>query len=150
MPSSRLMRAMEEIGKNKKTTRNQLSTKKRKEAFIQALEQTMGVQTPARKMVGNLSPETVRQWREKDPEFAKAMDECKAVCGDFVESKLLQKIKDGDTTAIIFYCKTQLKGRGYSERTEITGADGGSIKVQLKTDQELDKELASLERKAKA
>ena len=96
---------MEEIGKQKK---QRLSTKVRKQMYLDALEKTMGIQTPARKMVGNLSPETVRQWREKDKDFAAKMDECKSMCGDFVESKLLQKIKDGDTTAIIFYCKTQL------------------------------------------
>lgn len=134
---------MEENGKTKK---ERLSTKVRKQMFLEALERSMGIQTPALKATGNLSPETVRQWREKDKEFAKKMDACKAVCGDFVESKLLQKIKDGDTTAIIFYCKTQLKERGYTERREITGADGKDL-FATKSDEELDKEIEELKRK---
>ena len=134
---------MEENGTQKKQL---LSTKVRKQMYLEALEKTMGIQTPARKMVGNLSPETVRQWREKDKDFAAKMDECKSMCGDFVESKLLQKIKDGDTTAIIFYCKTQLKERGYTERKEITGADGKDL-FATKTDEELAAEIEELQRK---
>ena len=46
---------------------------------------------------------------------------------DTVELALMTKIDKGDTTAIIFYLKTQCKSRGYVERQEITGADGGKI-----------------------
>jgi hypothetical protein len=44
-----------------------------------------------------------------------------------VEDALVEKIKDKDTTAIIFACKTKLKKRGYVERQEITGADGKKV-----------------------
>lgn len=115
---------VEENGIHKK---ERLSTKIRKEAFLQALKKSMGIITPALKTVGNLSPETVRQWREKDPDFARRMDECEMEQGDFVESKLLQCINEGDTSAIIFYCKTKLKKRGYTERNEVTGTDGKDL-----------------------
>jgi len=48
---------------------------------------------------------------------------------DNVESKLYSKALDGDTTAMIFFLKTQGKGRGYVERQEVTGANGGAIIV---------------------
>lgn len=134
---------MEENGKPKK---ERLSTTKRKAAFLEALERSLGIKTPALKACGNLSPETVRQWCEKDPAFARKMESINAVCGDFVETKLLEKVKKGDTTAIIFYCKTKLKERGYTERREITGADGKDIFAN-KTDEELTSTIEELQRK---
>ena len=135
---------MEENGKQKK---QRLSTKVRKQMYLEALEKTMGIQTPARKMVGNLSPETVRQWREKDKDFAAKMDECKSMCGDFVESKLFQKINEGDTTAIIFYCKTKLKNRGYVERNELVGKDGEPLmKAKLLTKEQAKELINEIEK----
>jgi hypothetical protein len=39
----------------------------------------------------------------------------------------MRKIREGDTAAIIFASKTQLKDRGYIERQELTGADGDKL-----------------------
>ena len=40
---------------------------------------------------------------------------------------ILKKMKEGDTTMIIFYAKTQMKDRGYTERKEITSKDGEEL-----------------------
>ena len=50
---------------------------------------------------------------------------------DNAESMLYRKVLDGDNTALIFFLKTQGKSRGYTERQELTGADGDTIKVRL-------------------
>lgn len=49
---------------------------------------------------------------------------------DVAESALLKLINEGNVAAIIFALKTQGRARGYSERLELTGADGGAIKVK--------------------
>lgn len=64
------------------------------------------------------------------PTVQQAMDEIRNKRHDFVESKLMNLIDQENVTAIIFYLKTQCKDRGYVERQEVTGADGGSIIVR--------------------
>ncbi|MCD8281706.1 MAG: hypothetical protein LUC22_00440 [Prevotella sp.] len=87
----------------------------KKEAFIEALEKSLGVIAPACRAIG-IARRTYYNWLKDDPAFAAAVDAILNDTGDFVEGKLLQLINEGDTAAIIFYCKTKLKSRGYSER----------------------------------
>lgn len=61
---------------------------------------------------------TFYAWRKKDPKLdAMLSDESESII-DFTESKLLEKIQEGDLTAIIFMLKTRGKNRGYVERIE--------------------------------
>ncbi len=126
--------------------KERLSTKVRKGMFLEALTKTLGVKTPALKMAGIVDHNTIDRWRDKDPKFAKEMDAIAEQSLDFAETALYKKIKDGDTTAIIFYLKTKGKKRGYTERTEITGANGKNLFAN-KTDEELDAIIADLKRK---
>lgn len=50
---------------------------------------------------------------------------------DNAESVLYDQALKGNTTALIFFLKTQGRGRGYVERQEITGADGGAIGITI-------------------
>lgn len=50
---------------------------------------------------------------------------------DTAESMLYKQIGEGNTTAIIFFLKTQGRQRGYIERQELTGADGERLSVTL-------------------
>ena len=118
----------------------------KKKTFLEALKNSLGIITPAMKAAGIESRSTIKLWREQDPKFEAAMRECEAVAGDFVETQLLKRIKDEDTSAIIFYCKTKLKERGFSERTELTDKDGKDL-ISQKSDEELDAEIKELMRK---
>ena len=95
---------------------NKVDTIKKK--LISALENNLGIVTTACKQAG-VARSTYYNWYNNDKDFKKAVDDVDDQTLDFVESKLHEKIKDGDTTSIIFYCKTKGKKRGYIERQEI-------------------------------
>jgi len=46
---------------------------------------------------------------------------------DFTESKLMEQIREGNLGAICFHLKCKGKHRGYVERQEITGTEGGPM-----------------------
>ena len=70
------------------------------------------------------------------PTVQQAIDEIRNKRTDFVESKMLDLINDGNPTMIIFYLKTQAKDRGYVERQELTGANGEAMTIRIIDDSE--------------
>lgn len=99
---------------------------KEKEDLLNALAQTSGIVSSACK-AANVSRMTYYRYYNEDPNFREKADDVKELQKDFAESLILKKMKEGDTTMIIFYAKTQMKDRGYTERREITGKDGEDL-----------------------
>lgn len=91
----------------------------KKQAMVQALENSLGVVTTACRTVG-ISRDTHYRWMKADPEYAKQVNEMSEVALDFAESKLFKAIKNENTTATIFYLKTKGRHRGYVEGQEVT------------------------------
>ena len=89
-----------------------------KTQLLEALEQSLGVVTTACKKVG-CNRSTYYDYYQTDLEFKAAVDELQNMTLDFAESQLHKQIKEGNTTATIFYLKTKGKKRGYIERQEI-------------------------------
>src|SRR3990167_6210629 len=77
----------------------------------------------------NVSPRHVYRVIDKYATAQEALETEREGMKDFAEGKLFEKINAGDTTALIFYLKTQAKDRGYVERQEVAGAgkDGAII-----------------------
>lgn len=86
----------------------------KKKAVIEAMHKSLGVVTAACKAV-DISRETYYRWAKEDKEFKEACLDVKEIALDFAESKLFQKIKDGESSAIFFFLKCQGKKRGYIE-----------------------------------
>lgn len=109
------------------------ATKQNKDKVLEALEASLGVVTQAIKKV-DINRATFYRWMQEDPEFALRVGEIQDITLDFAESQLFKQIKEGNTTATIFYLKTRGKNRGYIERQEIEHS--GEIKeilVNVKT-----------------
>jgi hypothetical protein len=109
----------------------------KKDAMIQALTASLGNVSEACEKMG-LSRTIHYEWLKDDPEYSAAVASLKNVALDFAESQLKKlmegaerqalthdgevvTIKDApNTSAIIFYLKTQGKQRGYIERQELS------------------------------
>ena len=59
------------------------------------------------------------QYAKEDPEFKETIEEIQESSIDVVEGELFKQIKNGSTTATIFFLKTRGQKRGYIERQQI-------------------------------
>jgi hypothetical protein len=98
----------------------------RQRQMLMALDKSLGVVTEAARMI-NMDPSTHHRWIKQNDAYKEAVMSVKDASLDFAETALFEKMKKGDTAAIIFYLKTQGKVRGYVERNELTGNEGGPI-----------------------
>lgn len=115
-------------GQNNKNAAEDSKTERSKKRLLAELEAASGIIAFACKKA-KISRMTFYRWCKEDAEFKERAEDIQELQIDVAEAKLLTKIQNGDTTAIIFYLKTKGKNRGYSERREITGANGGEIQM---------------------
>lgn len=98
------------------------------ERIIAALRQTNGLISLAAKLVP-CSVTTIRQRARDVKEVQRVIDDCREELVDWGEYALRARVLAGDPWAVSLVLKTLGKNRGYVERVESTGADGGSIVV---------------------
>ena len=106
----------------------------KKESMLQALEKSLGVVTVACKQ-SDTPRSTYYKWLKEDQDFAKAVKEIENIALDFAESQLHSQMRDGNTSATIFYLKTKGKKRGYVERQELdvnNGENPFNVSVNIK------------------
>jgi hypothetical protein len=96
----------------------------KKRAMLQALEKTLGVVTPAAKMVP-ISPVTHYNWLKNDLDYAREVTDIANTALDFAESKLFELMNNGDTASVIFYLKNKGHIRGYFEKRNLDVTTGG-------------------------
>lgn len=104
------------------------TTAERKKLFLQALESKAGNVTEACKAMA-MPRSAYYHWMKRDKRFAEAANDVFEGLLDYAESKLMLNIRAGKEASIFFFLKCRAKDRGYVERSEITGAGGGPVKV---------------------
>lgn len=65
-----------------------------------------------------ITRQALYNWRKEDEKLAKILDDIDEGILDFTESKLIEKVNEGNLTAIIFLLKTKGKKRGYVEQVD--------------------------------
>lgn len=76
-----------------------------------------------------ISRNTFHVWMREDPIFNEDITSIDEAYIDTVERKLKEHIGNDSLDATKFHLKTKGKRRGYVERTEVTGAEGGPINI---------------------
>lgn len=97
--------------------------------ILEALKATGGLVYMAARKLG-CDPSTINKRAKSSPEIQAAIDNARGDMLDMAEHELKKAVRGGDMTAIIFTLKTIGKGRGYVERIEQTGANGGAIEIK--------------------
>lgn len=70
-------------------------------------------------------------WLNEDRDFRFQVMVLIEEIGDKVEGMLMRKIMEGDTAAIMFYCKTKLKHRGYQEDAKANNTGPSKTKINV-------------------
>tara|TARA_R100001443_G_scaffold13007_1_gene22906 strand:- start:6440 stop:6835 length:396 start_codon:yes stop_codon:yes gene_type:complete len=120
---------MDEIEHYKK---EQERTRIQKAKILEALEQTLGVVTPACKAVG-ISRSTFYKWKEEDPKFSEEVGKIIGLRLDFLENEMLRRIQNnsqGSNTLLMYELNNRGRERGYGndQKIDITSA-GKEIKA---------------------
>ena len=97
---------------------------------IKVLKANGGFITQGAKSLG-MTYQGLYQRISKDPELKEAYDAISESFLDFGESKLLVAMNQGQAWAICFYLKCKGKSRGWVERQEITGPEGGPVTFKV-------------------
>lgn len=101
-----------------------------KKAIREALTAAKGNKKMAAEMLG-CSRTALHYHIVANPDLQTVVDECRAGRLDIAEDILYSAVLRGEFPAVRFFLMTQGKDRGYTERQEVTGAEGGNIVIRF-------------------
>lgn len=113
-------------------TRIMAIKKPKQETIIGALTRERGLVSPAAEALG-VSRMTLHRWINDDNELQQVVEDARNAIVDKAESKLFDKIEEGDTRCVEFALRTLGKSRGYVEKKEI---EQDPIKIEIVSEDE--------------
>ena len=119
-----------EIGSNAgKTYKEQRRDYEEEEVALQLFEAKGFISVAAKKL--GCTQQTVRNWVDRSPLCKSALIDARTQMVDFAERSLFAQIQAQNTTATIFYLKTQAKDRGYVEKTQFSFDNSETIGIEI-------------------
>ena len=98
---------------------------------VDALKATQGLSALAAEKLG-CTAQTIYNYAERYASVRDVLAHQREKRLDIAEGQLWRLVQDGNLGAIIFFLKTQGRARGFTERHEVTGADGGPLTLAMK------------------
>ena len=114
------------------------------EQIIDALRAKKGLIYLAAGLLG-CAPSTIYRKADHVKAVEDAIKDARGILVDHAEEKLSAAVDAGEPWAVSMVLKTLGKDRGYTERQEVTGKDGGAIAVDLNLKALTDEELVRFE-----
>lgn len=92
-----------------------------------------------------ISEKTLNNWKQQHDSFVQSLAEGKAAADAKVAHSLYLRALDGDTKACIYWLNNRRSGNWRNHMSqEVTGKDGGPLKVESMSDDELDAKIAKI------
>jgi hypothetical protein len=115
------------------------------ERLMEAMKKNRGIMAFAAVSLG-VTRQAVWDYIHRRPHLKPLIEDIRQTSVDRTEAKLFKLIDGGDVRAVIFHLKTQGKDRGYVERTEMVGENGGPIQIMpVMPVKMIDKELEQID-----
>ena len=104
--------------------------------MIEALKKTNGLVSLAAKNLG-CAPKTIYHRAHEVQAVQQAIDDCREELVDIAELALRSCLVKQEAWAVALTLRTIGRHKGYVERQEVTGADGGDIVIKVVYDKDV-------------
>lgn len=107
-----------------------ITNDKSMETVLEAIHGSAGIVSTIAKRLG-VEWHTANERIQKYPEALKAFENEREGILDMAEATILTAIKQGDTGSAKWLLSTIGRKRGYGDKVELSGADGGPVEISI-------------------